>query len=270
MVKALSKVAILTTVLALASVICPGQAAAANPQKTRPIEVGELLTYEGKLSKIIPGITVADLRFEVQKDPNSDGLVFKTMATSKGTLLKLFRFSFLQQYESLVDNESFRILKTTKHDVQKDRVRDSEAVFDYKDKRVRYTETDPTNPNRPPRRIASVLNGMIHDIVSGIYAIRRMPLVVGHSFEMTVSDSGLVYTVPVRVTAREQQKSILGRSWCYRVEPAIFGHDRMIEQKGGMIIWLTDDARRIPVRSRIDTEFGRIEVRLRTVSPAVK
>ena len=78
-----------------------------------------------------------------------------------------------------------------------------------------------------------------------------------------VSDSGLVYYVPVRVTGREQQKTIFGKVWCFKVEPQVFGPERMIEREGSMEIWITDDARRIPVRSRVKSNFGTIEIRLR-------
>ena len=94
-----------------------------------------------------------------------------------------------------------------------------------------------------------------------------MPLTVGKMFEITISDSGLVYDIPVRVTARERIKSIFGKVWCYRVEPLLFGKDRLIEQKGSMVIWYMDDARRLPVRSRIDTEYGKVEVKPKTATP---
>ena len=119
---------------------------------------------------------------------------------------------------------------------------------------------------RPPRKIASGIDENTQDVVSGIYSLRMMPLAVGKKFEVTVSDTGLVYKVPVRVTAREQQKTVLGKVWCFRVEPDVFGPGRMIEDKGKMTIWVTDDAKRIPVRSRIDTTFGRVEVKLKSMS----
>ncbi|MCV4714537.1 hypothetical protein OFC05_31190, partial [Escherichia coli] len=72
-------------------------------------------------------------------------------ARSKGTLLKIARYSFIQRYESTIDANRFRIEKTLKYDVQKDRVRNGEALFDYRDKRVTYVETDPKDPMRPPR-----------------------------------------------------------------------------------------------------------------------
>jgi len=230
-----------------------------------PYRDGEKLVYEGKISKIIQGIDIADLTFGVKKASDGNFLV-STDAKSKGTLLKLFRFSFLQQYESTIDGKNLRILKTVKQDVQKDRIRNSEAVFDYEAKKVTFTEVDPKEPMKAPRKIASDLKGDTQDLVSGLYLLRSLPLAVGKVFEITVSDSGLIYQVPVRVTAREVQKTVIGRVTCFRVEPEVFGNNRLIEQKGKMIIWITDDDRRIPVRSRINTEIGRVEVKLKSVS----
>lgn len=230
-----------------------------------PFVIGETLTYEGKINKVLQGIAVADLTFTVAKAPESENYLVKAAAKSKGTLLKILRFSFLQEFDSTIGNRDFRILKTTKHDVQKDRVRNSEAVFDYRRQRVTYIETDPREPMQPPRTIASEIeNNTTHDLISGLYSLRMMPLAVGESFEIAVSDSGLVYNIPVKVTARERQKSIFGNVWCFRVEPAVFGTGRMIEREGSMIVWITDDARRLPIRSQVNSPIGRIEIRLKT------
>jgi len=234
-------------------------------QKTKPFTVGEVLTYEGKVSKIIQGIAVADLTFTFTNAPNNVDFLIQTEARSKGSLLRLFRYSFFQQYQSTVDSRNFRILKTLKHDEQKERVRDSEAIFDYEGKQVTFVEANPKEPMRPPRKIASEISGTVHDMVSGIYALRMLPLAVGKVFEITVSDSGLVYKVPIRVTRREIQKTAIGKVMCFRVEPEVFGNNRLIEQEGSMIIWITDDARRLPVRSRIKSNIGKIEVKLQKI-----
>lgn len=226
-----------------------------------------MLKYEAKFNKIIRGITVGDLTFTVANAPMDGNYLIKAEAVSKGTLIKLFGFSFLQEYQSTIGSRNFRALKTTKHDVQKDRIRDSEAVFDYGDQRVTFVETDPSEPMKPPRKIASAIPDQTHDIISGIYEIRLLPLAVGKTFDLTVSDSGLVYQVPVKVTARERQKTALGKVWCFRVEPQVFGPGRMIEKEGSMIIWITDDARRIPVRAQINASIGRIEIKLKSASP---
>jgi hypothetical protein len=234
--------------------------------QAKPFKTGEVLTYEGKVSKIIQGIAVADLTFTLTDAPNGANYLIKTEARSKGSLLKLFRYSFLQEYQSTVDNLNFRILRTQKNDVQKERVRVSDALFDYDNRQVTFSETNPQEPMRPPRKIASEITGEVHDMVSGIYALRMMPLAVGKIFEITISDSGLLYKVPVRVTRREIQRTALGKVMCFRVEPEVFGINRLIEQEGSMIIWITDDARRIPVRSQIKSNIGKIEVKLQKVS----
>lgn len=256
---------ILTAIILAGSLLHFGQVASETPAAPGNIFDGEKLTFDGKVSKLKVNISIADLILFASRKPASNELVITTEAVSKGTMLKLFRFSFLQKYESTIDITSFRIVKTTKHDVQKQRVRDSEANFDYAEKRVSYMETDPKDMNRPPRRIASEIGEMMSDMVSAIYYVRLQKLAVGSKFDLEVSDSGLVFKVPVIVAAREQQKTVLGNVWCFRVEPEIFGKNRLIEQKGKMIIWMTDDERHTPVLAKVDTQYGKVEVKLKSV-----
>jgi hypothetical protein len=253
----------LASLISLFSIALLGQSNSKTGARTTPFIDGESLTYEGKISKIIRGIAVADLKVTLQKTPNGEDYLIKAEAKSKGSLLKLFRFSFLQEMQTSIDSDSFRAMRTVKHDVQKERIRNSEAVFDYGERRVTYVETDPNQPLRPPRRIASEIDDVSHDLISGIYSLRLMPLAIGKSFRMSVSDSGLVYDIPVRVTAREQQKTIFGKLWCFRVEPQIFGSDRLIEREGDMTLWITDDNRRLPVRSVVNSPYGKIDIRLK-------
>lgn len=227
---------------------------------------GETIKYEGKINRFKLSFSVAELTFTTSRVPNSNDLFVRGEAVSKGTLLSLFRFSFFQQVNSTIDPEAFRVMKTTKRDVQKERVRESEAIFDYKDKRVTYVETDPKDKMRAPRRIASNIGDLTQDMVSGIYYLRLQEFAIGKRFDVQVSDSGLVYDVPVVVTAREQQKTALGKLWCWRIEPEVFGIGRLIERKGKMVIWITDDERHIPVRSQVDSEYGRIDIKLKSYS----
>lgn len=257
---------ILTAIIMAASLAHFGQVSAVQTPAPGRIFAGEKLTFEAKISKLRLSLSIAELTFTASSKPDSNELVIKTEAVSKGTMLKIFRYSFLQQYESTVDLTNFRIRKTTKHDVQKQRVRDSEAFFDYKEKRVTYIETDPKDSYRAPRRIASEIGEQMNDMISAIYSVRLQQLTVGKKFNLEVSDSGLVYKVPVVVTAREQQKTAIGKVWCLRIEPEIFGTNRLIERKGKMVIWMTDDERHTPVRARVDTEYGKVEIKLKAVT----
>ncbi len=256
---------ILTAVLATAALNCFGQGPAPQPSAPGSIFDGEKLIYDAKVRKLKLNLAVAELTFTAVGNPPTNQLVIKSEAVSKGTMLRIFRYSFLQEYESIVDINSFNIQRTTKHDVQKERVRDSVAIFDYDGKLVTYIETDPKDLNRPPRRIASDVGGQMNDMISAIYALRLQELKVGKRFELSVSDSGLVYKVPVLITKRERQNSLLGQVWCLRVEPELFGPNRLIERKGKMVIWMTDDANHTPIRAKIDTEYGNVEIKLKSV-----
>lgn len=242
-------------------------AAVTFAQKTRdlPFAPGETLVYEASVRKFLSG-DVADLTFTVGGSATPGTIEINADAKSKGTLLKLARYSFLYKFTSNIDTAAWRIISTERTTTEKERQRTGEAKFDYQEKRVTYVETDPANPMRPPRKIASGIDDDTQDVVSAIYSLRLVPLSIGKRFEVTVSDTGLVYQVPVAVTARELQKTMLGNVWCYRIEPEVFGRGRMVEDKGKMTIWITDDARRIPVRSRIDTKFGRVDIRLKAIS----
>lgn len=256
-----------TTVLVFAGII---NAVAQNGGGIGSAFEGEVLTYEGRASKLKIGISVADLTFESERVKGTDNLLIKSEAVSKGSLLRLFKYSFLQRYESVVDINGFNILKTTKHDVQKERVRDSEAVFNYPEKRVTYVETDPKDQNRPPRRIASEIEKPLFDMVSSIYYVRLAPLAVGKTLDLAVSDSGLIFRVPVTVSRREKVDSVVGKVWCFRLEPEIFGRDRLIEQKGKMIVWVTDDERRIPVKAQVTASFGKVDIKLKSYRKTVR
>ena len=260
-----SVIAVLATVIFVSAAAAQPGANGKSKAPVRPFKVGETLNYEGKLSKFIT-TSVADLTMTVGPASQNADYVIKASAKSKGTLLSLFRFSFLYEFSSNVDGDQFRIERTERKATEKDRLRSGEADFDYAEKRVTYVEVDPKEPMKAPRRIASGIEEQTQDVVSGVYALRLLPLVVGRQFDLTVSDSGLVYQVPVRVTGRELQRTIFGKVWCFKVEPDIFGHDRMIENEGKMTIWITDDARRVPVRSVINSSIGKVDIRLKSAT----
>lgn len=248
-----------------------GSAPAQKEVKNPLIKMGETLTYEGKFSKLIlRGIDVAELTVTVQPAPEGNDYLVRAEAKSKGGILKLFGFTFYQRIETLLDGSSLRVVRTVKRDEQGDRVRDSRAEFDFEEDKVSYIETDPNDLTRPPRVIASPIEAETHDILSAIYMLRRLPLEVGKEFELSVSDSGLVYKVPIRVTGREKIKSSIGKKWCFRLEPEVFGEGRLIEREGKMIIWITDDERRLPVRSQINTSLGKVVLKLEKISNLVE
>jgi Protein of unknown function (DUF3108) len=242
-----------------------------------PFNPPEQLVYEGEFSKaILRGIDIAELRFSADRTEDSStntasgnapaAFRFVIDAESKGVLRKLFRIDFHQHVESTVEPQSFSVLRTTKLDEQGKRKRVSEAIFDKSAGKVVWTERDPNDPAREPRVVTNQMSGAVQDIASGFYYLRTLPLEVGKSFEMLVSDSGQVYHIPVAVTERKKMKTVIGEVQTLKVEPEIFGKGRLLRGKGKLTLWFTDDARHIPVRARINNEMGVLDVKLKSMT----
>lgn len=248
--------------------------------RTHPFEPAEELVYVAEFSRaLLKKVDVADFHFTASKQPSlqkvSDPaftrdkgdafyfLRFTGDVSSRGFFAKLFNLRFREQIESIVDAGSFTVRKTKKVDEQGKRARVSETI--YGDGKVRWTERDPNNPSRPPRSAESTFAGQVQDVLSAIYYLRTQPLEVGRSFEITVSDSGAVYQVPVQVIEKKRKKTVLGRVETLRVDPEVFGPNRMLSGDGQFSIWITDDSRRVPVSARIKLKYGTFDITLRKV-----
>ena len=251
--------------------------------KPLPFQPDEELIYQADFSKLrLRGIEIAEFRFTVERErppaeapasaesaqqPQANNLVFKGDVRAKGWFRKLFGIDFRYNHESTVAPDTLLILHTSKLDEQGKRIRISDAVFDRATNVVTWTERNPNDPNAEPRVVRNVLDGAAHDTISAIYFLRTQPLKVGQSFELAVSDSGQTVRVPVRVVERKTVKSAIGRVPALRVEIGLFGAGRLVnDREGEMTLWITDDARRIPVRARLAADIGTLDIKLKKAS----
>jgi len=241
-----------------------------------PFEPGEELVYGAEFSRaLLRNVDVAEFRFSARRQEplaikSEDGidsspylLKLTGEVFSKGFFSKLFNLRFRESMDSVVEPASFTVQKTKRIDEQGKRVRVSEAV--YANGRVSWVERDPNNPSSAPRISAANFTGQVQDVLSAIYFLRTQPLAVGQTLQLTISDSGRVYKIPVRVLEKKRMKTAVGRVDALRVEPELFGPDGMMDRKGHISIWYTADNRRIPVKAIIKTEYGTFDVKLRKI-----
>ena len=270
--------ATLTLPLARAATRDDKRAAAVRPTPL-PFEPAEELIYDGEFSKLLlRGVQIAEFRFKAERAPvmpatggttAPTNLVFKGDVNAKGWFRKLFGIDFHYNMESTVEPETFRVLRTTKLDEQGKRVRASEAVFDRTQNLLTWTERNPNDPAAAPRVVKRPLGGAMHDLLSAIYYLRTQTLTPGQTFEIVMSDSGEVFRIPVKAVGRKRMKTVLGKVQTLRVDIGLFGDDRLIRGRdGNMTLWLTDDARRIPVRAHLDTDIGALDIKLKKVVSA--
>jgi hypothetical protein len=94
------------------------------------------------------------------------------------------------------------------------------------------------------------------DVLTVIYYLRTRKLEPGKSFDVPVTDAGKVFTLSVAVAERKEIDTVLGRVSTIRIEPALFGDNAAVRAKGKLSIWVTDDARRLPVRAQSKSRHG--------------
>ncbi len=246
---------------------------------TRRFELGEELHFEAEFSRaLLRKIDVADLKFRATRTPLNEAsdskipyaLTLNADVTSKGFFARLFNLSFRERVESTVEPATFTVQKSRILDENGKRVRTTETTFDRSKGVMTWTSRDPNNPNAEPRHAVADFTGQLQDVLSAIYFIRTQPLEVGKTFDVFIGDGGRVYTIPVRVVEKKRMKTVLGRVDVLHVQPELFGHDRLIDdEKGEFSIWITDDARHIPVGGRVKTDYGTFDIKLkRIVNPA--
>jgi hypothetical protein len=248
-----------------------------------PFKPDEQLTYEGEFSKLLlRGINIAEFKFAVGRvQPETAApaggaaavnvppaqLMFTGEVVARGWFRKLFGIDFHYNTESVVDAKSLLILSNRTRDEQGKRLRTSESIFDRIRNTLTWTLRNPNDPQSQPRVVTAPLQNASHDLISAIYFLRTQPLEPGRTLELNISDSGAVYRIPVKIGARtKRMKTIVGRVQTVRVDIEIFGAERLVDRKGEMTLWITDDARRLPVRARINTDIGTLDITLKKVS----
>ena len=69
----------------------------------------------------------------------------------------------------------------------------------------------------------------------------------------------------MKVVEQKRMKTVLGRVETLRVDPEVFGPNRLLSGEGRFSIWFTNDNRRVPVSARIKMKYGTFDITLRRV-----
>jgi hypothetical protein len=94
----------------------------------------------------------------------------------------------------------------------------------------------------------------VYDYIGGLNRLRGYKLEPGQSIQLPMSDGKKFANVKVEAQEREQVKTPLGTYKAMRYEVFMF-NDVLVRRKARMYVWLTEDARRLPVQIRIRMQF---------------
>ncbi len=91
--------------------------------------------------------------------------------------------------------------------------------------------------------------------------MRTLPLEVGKSVYVSILDNNELWDVEVQVLKKEKLNTIFGEVTTILIKPLIKS-EGIFERKGEIFIWLTDDARRIPVKMKTKVMIGSVTATL--------
>jgi len=222
----------------------------AHPYLDEALVVGEELIFSVRFGVIRAGratMSIAGTRFV-----GRDSCYHIVTTAASNDLVSTF-FHVRDRVESFVDTQTLLPTRYEKH------LREGEYKADV------VVEMDQRN------NVAIYDDGQIfemhpgsHDVLSAFYKVRAVELVPGQSFDLESHVDRKNYPIRVIVHGRERVEVPAGEFDCLVVEPVLRG-EGLFKHQGRLMIWLTDDGRRIPVQVKSELPVGAISILLTEV-----
>jgi hypothetical protein len=240
----------------------PGGEGAA--EMARFLREGERLTYDVTWLGIAAGRATLEARGVVRLN-GEEAYHLVTTAQSTPLLTKIYRVE--DRSESYLAVHPTRSLRFEKH-LREGRYRHSSRTeFDHRAGVANFRYLD---FSRVPREISRLeeaerygqyvqeafpLTSGALDELSVLYHVRTLPLKVGSTVSASVFASKKNWELEIRLLGRETLETVLGRRETIVVEP-LLKFEGIFQRKGRMIVWMTDDPERIPVRMMSEIRIG--------------
>lgn len=93
-----------------------------------------------------------------------------------------------------------------------------------------------------------------HEVIGALALLRRMQVPVGQTAQIPMSDGRHTANVKIEAQEREEVKTAAGTFKSVRYEANML-NGVIYNRKGRAFIWLTDDARKLPVQIRLRMQF---------------
>ena len=247
-----------------------------------PIPVGEKLEYEVKLSRFPVYTSLGIVTFEYlgpTGDPRTEPMIkglnvefnpppedrflhLRAVVVSKGFLVKLFGADLKYRYETLADLRDFSAhLDLTEIEEGKDHSVQS-IIYDRQQQQVKYLFTDLAKSEAPPRAKFLPLQDGMMSLLSAFYFTRLQDYKSGHLLRFPVSTKETNYQFEIVVGGHQTLKTPCGKIKAVKLEPKLFGPGRLLNKKGEMTMWVTENRRHVPLQIVAKSGGATITVRL--------
>jgi Protein of unknown function (DUF3108) len=264
-------ISILTLLLGLgfaAAQAAPDKVAFLTPKIAQPLpfKIGETLLYEVNFSKLIFSGVIGELKLTVSKPDSlkAEQIEFKAEAVSKGFFPALFGLKVRDRYSSIINQTDFGVQTSTKLLEEGKVRREQKTEVNRETGQVTYTDRDLGPEKSAPKVKEKPSPTWVQDLLSTIYFVRTQPLNEGDIVPIPISDVGEIYNIEVVVGMHQEIKTSAGKVKAILVNAKVFD-GRYVKRSGEMLVWITEDAARIPVRARIKTSGATITVDLKRI-----
>jgi hypothetical protein len=134
------------------------------------------------------------------------------------------------------------------------RHKETRVTFNRETRKAEYQERD-LEKNAVVASKEIQIPPCVHDVLGGLYLLRTLNLQPGQSTQVAVSDGKKSVMARVEAQQREEIKTPAGSYKTIRYEAFLF-NDVLYRRYGHLHVWLTDDARKLPVQIRVRLQFA--------------
>ncbi len=133
-------------------------------------------------------------------------------------------------------------------------------AYDHENRNVRSADSAPEA--RESTAMALPLTAHARDALAALWYVRTLPLAAGATFEMPINEGGRNMKATLAVgPLQEMVQAFGGAQAAYRVEPR-FTTRVQRRQAVEATIWISADARRVPLQADVTGGFGRVRLKL--------
>lgn len=182
----------------------------------------------------------------------------KTMhIVGKGKSLGTFRWFFKieDRYETFIDEKAILPWKFIRHVREGGYKLDRGIEFDHYKNKAKVAQKDTNSYKVKPNT---------QDLLSAFYYCRTLDLQnakLGQEFIINTFFDREMYPLKIKFLGREKIKIKLGEFDCLKFRP-ILEKGRVFKDEEGMILWISDDANKVPIRLKTDLMIGSIKLDL--------
>ncbi len=169
---------------------------------------------------------------------------------SSGLVSKLYKLD--DNYDLEMEGD-FCAVSTALDAMERSRHRETKVIYDYSKGKASYVERDLIK-NSVMKTAEVEIPSCTHDIIGALYKLRTLKLEPGQSTQVAVSDGKKSVSARIEAQQKEEVKTQAGTFNTTRYEALVFG-GVLYTRKAQLLIWVSDDPRRLPVQIRIRLNF---------------